>query len=760
MCSFCQSNLIAFLFFLLCFTTTTLCSQVDSINILQPVAVSAVSSDERSPFANTNLSQDDLNSMDAGQDMPFLLRLTPSVVVTSDAGNGIGYTGIRLRGSDASRINVTINGVPLNDAESQGVFWVNLPDLGASVSGLQIQRGVGTSTNGSGAFGGSIAINTLGKIVQPGGQVVLGGGSFNSFRRSVGWNTGIVGKGWNVEGRMSQIGSDGYVDRASSDLNSIYTSVAKRWGSGRFSITSLRGNERTYQSWFGIPQFITNENVTDADIDEWAMNSSEYGYGFDVERLDDLKERGRQHNYYNYKDEVDNYYQNHLQLHFEQDLGLANMAVSLFSTLGAGYYEQFRSDDAFSVYGLEAPTYSDSISPESTNVIRRRWLDNTLAGGLVNFDLPLGKVDVQFGGAYSNYSGDHFGELIWMEHAADVLPGTRYYDNVGDKQDGSAYVRGSYDLMDEKVRLQAELQTRYVTYSTHGVDADLREISIEDTLLFFNPKFGFDVLLSESSRAFASVAIANREPARSDYLDTPNSGSVNPEQLKDFELGYKYVASKWSVEMGLYHMSYKDQLIATGALNDVGSPVRVNVPKSYRQGIEIQAGVEIMPKIRCDVNVTLSQNRIDLFEETIYDYDENYDYVNVVDHQNSDIAFSPSVTGSGVISAEVWSNTNSTIGCDFVTKFVGQQFLDNTSNIDRSLPAYFVNDFSVQWSTTRTNNDKISLSIVAKNILDKMYSANGWTYSYLSGGFDSMVTENYVFPQAGRHGFINIVYSF
>jgi len=737
-------------------------AQIDSINILKPAAVSAVTSDDRSPFAHTNLDSDELNARDAGQDLPFLLRLTPSVVITSDAGNGIGYTGMRIRGSDASRINVTINGVPLNDSESQGVYWVDLPDLGASVSGLQIQRGVGTSTVGPGAFGGSVAINTLGDIVKPNVKAVLGMGSFNSYRQSVSWNTGMLGDGISFDGRASHISSDGYIDRASSELSSLYSSLVKRWASGKVSFTTMLGHERTYQAWYGVPQIVTEEDITDTEIQDWADASYEYGYGYDTQRISDLVENRRTHNYYNYENEVDDYNQNHFQLHLEQNLGVADLGVALYSTTGAGYYEQFRTADHFSDYGLVAPVYPDSSAPETTNVIRRRWLDNRLWGSIVNLTIPLDKMTIVAGGAYSKYTGDHFGEIIWMEHAADFLPGTRYYDNIGNKTDVSGFVRVNYDLVDDILRLQAEGQIRSVLYTADGIDSDLQYLHINDDRLFFNPKIGVDYILSSSSRGYASVAIANREPARSDYLDSPfwGAASIRPERLIDFEFGYRYVAKKWATEIGFYHMDYKDQLIATGALNDVGSVVRVNAPSSFRQGVELQAGVELHPRFRWDGNVTVSRNKINSFSETLYDYSPDFEYVNFVNHVNTDISFSPAFIAASVFGYEVWSNDKTKVECELSTKYVGKQFLDNTSNDSRSLPGYIVSDCVLSVSNSFKSGGDLKLSLFANNILDNMYSANGWTYSYLNGGMNAMSTENYVYPQAGRHGFVNLTMTF
>ena len=732
-------------------------SQIDSINVLKPAAVSAVTSDDRSPFAHTNLDSEALNARDSGQDLPFLLRLTPSVVITSDAGNGIGYTGMRLRGSDASRINVTINGVPLNDAESQNVYWVDLPDLGASVSGLQIQRGVGTSTVGPGAFGGSVALNTLGDIVQPNVKAVLGMGSFNSYRQSVSWNTGMLAEGISFDGRASHISSDGYIDRASSELNSLYASLVKRWTSGKVSLTTMLGHERTYQAWYGVPQIVTEENITDTDIQDWAAGSSEYGN--DTQRISDLIENRRTHNYYNYENEVDDYNQNHFQLHLEQNIGIADLGVALYTTTGSGYYEQFRAADAFSDYGLIAPSYPDSSGPETTNVIRQRWLDNRLWGSIVNLTIPLEEMTIVAGGAYSRYKGGHFGEIIWMEHAADVLPGKTYYDNIGNKTDVSGFVRVKHDFAGDNLRLQAEAQIRSVLYTADGVDADLQDVLINDDLLFFNPKIGVDYILSSSSRGYASVAIANREPTRSDYLDSP-SESISHERLIDFEFGYRYVAKKWATEIGFYHMDYKDQLIATGMLNDVGNSVRVNVPASLRQGIEFQAGVELHSRVRWDGNVTVSRNKISLFSETLYDYNENFEYENLVNHVNTDISFSPAFIAASVFGYDIWSNDASQIQCELSTKYVGKQYLDNTSNDNRSLPGYVVNNVVLSFSQSFKSGGDLKLSVFANNILDNMYSANGWTYSYLFGGMDAMTTENYVYPQAGRHGFVNLTMTF
>jgi iron complex outermembrane receptor protein len=738
-------------------------AQIDSINLLQPAAVTSVTSDARAPFAHTDITADDLKARDASQDLPFLLRFSPSVVVTSDAGNGIGYTGMRIRGVDATRVNVTINGVPLNDAESQGVYWVDLPDLGSSVNNLQIHRGVGTSTIGPSSFGGSIAINTLGKVVTPEVSAVLAAGSFGSKRMTASWTTGMFGDDWSFDGRVSQIYSDGYIDRATSELFSVYGSATKRWETGRVSFTQINGTERTFQSWFGVPQLATDEATTEEDILDWANNSGEYGYGSDTTRINDLLLNRRRHNYYTYANEVDDYAQNHSQIHLDQSVGIAHVGLTLYQTLGNGFFEQQKLGDDYESYGLVSP----DTTIDTSDVIRRRWLDNTLQGGLLNVMMTLGNITIDGGGAYSQYKGDHFGEIIEMEN---VDAGHQYYDNIGTKIDLSVYTRTTLAVLDDKLRFQGEVQFRNVEYSSTGIDSDLIEFVIDDTLSFFNPKFGLDFMPNASNRAFVSIAQAHREPSRSDYLDSPQTSELLPEELLDFEFGFRHSHEKWAVEVGAYMMQYNNQLIATGALNDVGSPLRVNIEDSYRRGIELQAGVQVTSKIRWDGNLTLSENKITEFTETVYDYaafsDTTFNYVNTIEYLDTDIAFSPSVVGSSIIGVNVWdgvsffSDESFKVDVEFATKYVGVQYLDNTSNEDRSLPAYLVHDAIIRCSSKNASGKEFGLSIFANNILDHMYSANGWTYSYRYGGAEATTTENYVYPQAGRNGFISLSVKF
>ena len=756
-------------------------AQIDSLNLLKPAAVQAVSSEERSPFAHTNITEEDISKRDAAQDLPFLIRFTPSVVVTSDAGNGIGYTGMRLRGTDATRINVTINGVPLNDAESMGVWWVDLPDLGSSISDLQISRGVGTSTNGPSAFGGSIAINTLGKVAQPQIQAKLGYGSFNSRRMSGLWNTGILDNGISFDGRVSQITSDGYMNRASSDLFSLYGSLVKRWETGKVSLTATNGEERTYQSWYGVPEIATDPDADSTAISNWAEGSWDYSYGGDIARINDLISNGRQHNYYNYDFEVDDYTQSHQQIHLEQKVGGLDLGIALFQTLGAGYYEQERLGDVLSDYGLSNLTMvsdSDTVVVESADLIRRRWLDNNLRGYMINSSIELGVLDIDFGSMYSKYSGDHFGKIISMDvDHPDFHEDSTYYFSVGNKTDLSGYARLTWMGIDDKLRVQAEGQIRKVSYSTDGLDSDRNEISISDDHLFLNPKLGFDFMPNPNNRLFLSIAIANREPSRGNYLDAPDPTEILPEKLTDFEVGYKFAKPNFAFELGLYQMSYENQLIPTGAINDTGVSMQMNVSDSYRQGVEIQAGFNIGERVTWNGNATISQNKISDFSFYVDDYyyeedsegnpleDPDGIYSYSIDLGDTDIAFSPSIIGASILNIDLWdggklfSDEKLDLDIEFASKYVGKQFTDNTSSDDRSLPSYLIHDVVLRCNM-EINDKEIELSLFANNVLNHMYSANAWSLVNAFGTAETLQSTTFVYPQAGRNGFASMCVKF
>jgi len=774
------------------FLSLSLWAQVPIDTITIPVAsVSAVQVGDLDPFAATQLEAKEIRNQDASQDVPFLLRLTPSAVVSSDAGHGIGYTALRIRGVDQSRINVTINGVPLNDAESQNVYWVDLPDLGSSMIGMQIQRGVGTSTNGPAAFGATVSVNTLGSDFKPGIRAVLGSGAFGTNRRTMAWNTGMLKDGWSLEGRASRITSEGYVDRATSDLSSLYGRLAKRWETGRASLTTTLGHERTYQAWYGVPVIALTDSSDEA-IRAWAANSYEYNYvsegssEYDQNRLEDLIDNRERHNYAQYKDEVDDYRQDHFQLHLDQAVGDWNLGGVVYGTLGAGYYEQFKQNEDLVDYGFDpfAVQIFDadgvllgSEVVESTDLVRRRWLDNTLLGSSWTIGKPTDAFGQLYGLSASQYVGNHFGRVLWMDVASNATPDAEYYNSVGEKLDLSAFGKWSGSVADW--RWHGEVQWRHVNYSTTGTDNDYSAIDVQDTLNFFNPKAGLTWSPDDKQRGFLSAAVAHREPARSDYLDSPQTTDLRPERLLDVEAGYRISGQNWAAGATLYHMQYTDQLLATGELNDVGNPIRVNVAESYRQGIELEAGIQLASQWRVDANAAFSANKIARFEETLYDYEKTDEdgnptegYEVVIVHENTDIALSPNHVSMVMLTWEAnQDGPLAGLSASLIHKQVGKQFIDNTSNDNRALAGYSTLDAVVRAERTLQSGQHVKLSLFGNNLMDAMYSAFGWTYSSLYGvpltgpemgltyeDYTSTVTN--VFPQAGRHGFVTLSLDF
>jgi len=715
---------------------------------LLPATVSAIQAPERAPFPTQTFEAAELAKRDATMDMPFLLRFTPSLVVTSDAGAGVGYTSMRIRGSDQTHINVTINGVALNDAESHQVYWVDLPDLASSVDNLTIQRGVGSSSNGAGAFGANVAIQTMAFNEEAGGRLVLSGGSFGTLRSMAQWSTGQIGSGLYMEGRASRILSDGYMDRSGSDLASMQLGLGYRWDSGQLAYSAMLGHERTQQAWYGVPR-IGLESSADS-IWAWAANSYEYGYGSDTARIEDLIARGRQHNYYNYADQVDDYRQDHHQLHASQRIGGWDLGATLHYTAGSGYYEQYRQEDDISLYG-GAPVITTDDTVFNSDVIRRRWLDNDYYGGIVQGSRSFDQGGIQFGAGAFSYLGEHFGNPIWMEFGAQSLsPQHRYYDNVGEKIDRYGFASGDYRLAEGKVNVRGEVQLRQVGYHVSGTDNDLRTLAVDTTMSFINPKIGFDCLLNSSSRVFASVARASREPVRNDFIDRIGDAYPKAEQLTDIELGWEISTPEWSMQAVGYYMQYENQLVLTGALNDVGAPIRQNVANSYRAGLEWTNVWRPMNGLQWYSTVTASQNRI-----TEFGFDLNM--------EPADISFSPSFTASSVVTWEALNRLDkegigSTCLVEWSARHVGKQFLDNTSSDVRSLEAYNVHDARVRWTWNRANGSYVAVSAYVRNFLNAQYSANGWAYFYEWEGVET--SEVYLYPQAGRHGLVSLEFSF
>lgn len=726
---------------------------------LEPAAVTAVRATERAPFAAETLDAEEIADRNTGQDLPYILRYTPSVVVTSDAGAGVGYTGLRIRGTDPTRINVTLNGIPINDSESQAVFWVNMPDLASATDDIQVQRGVGTSTLGAGAFGATISLNTLDIAEEAGGSMMVGGGSFNTFRTNLQWNSGRSASGWAAEGRVSTVMSDGWVDRASSDLSSFQLGLNRAWDGGSMTYTILSGRERTYQSWWGVPEVALNGSAE--DIQAWGDAN-----GYSERQIDDLIQYGRQANYYTYEDEVDNYGQDHQQLHLEHQFGDWRLSATGHFTHGEGYFEQFKAGEDLADYLLPDVVVGDD-TVTTTDLVRRRWLDNDFYGAVLGAERRWDRAALTLGAASNRYEGDHFGRVIWAENASTSgTPNYEYYNSFGLKLDRNVFARYVQRSQDGRLQAQAELQYRGVRFETMGTDNDQVAINVprdSATFDFLNPKVGLDYRLNDEDRVFASVAIAHKEPGRNDFVDAPAGFADRAERLTDFEFGWRRNTDSYAWGLTAYHMAYTDQLIPTGALNDVGAAIRQNVPKSSRTGVEMEFGWQISDALELGAQATLSRSRIDEFTEVIYDY-LDYSTVEIV-HQNTEIAFSPRVLWGGqLLWHAVRPETPSGVALDleWATQHVSDQFMDNTGKA-AILPAYTVSQLraSLHLPTVKDGKvlDRTRLDLWVENALDAEYSANGYTYSYFYGP-DFYALENFYYPQAGRHFNVALTYQF
>ncbi len=728
-----KKNLILSFIFSLVFSQLAL-AQIDTLQHLNEVVVKSTRANDKSGMVFSNVSQKEIKKLNLGQDMPFLLNQLPSVVVTSDAGAGVGYTGIRIRGTDPTRINVTLNGIPYNDSESQGVFWVNMPDFSSSVQSIQVQRGVGTSTNGAGAFGASINVNTLQLNPEPYAEVNLSGGSFNTHKANFMASSGLLNNRFVFDARLSKINSDGYIDRASSDLQSYYLSGGYYHKNNFIRLNHFGGKEVTYQAWNGIPQALAKGDMKglDAYIERnW----------YDEDHKKDLLSRGRKYNYYNYENEVDNYVQSHWQLITSFQLAKNwRLNPTLHYTKGDGYYEQYKGGQDLADYNLTDIIISGETITE-TDLIRRKYLDNTFYGGVWSLDYEgKGRIQGNIGGGWNRYDGDHFGEVIWSKYASNGKINHRYYDNTSTKTDFNVYGKMYYGFSD-RANLFLDVQYRRVGFDMIGTGDVLQNLNFKNTWNFFNPKVGFTYAVSEASSAYLSYAKGTKEPNRTDFVDTaPNV--PKPEHLHDFEAGYKINKNRWAAEANVYYMYYRDQLVLTGQINQVGEAIRVNVPDSYRAGIELQFGGKITNRLTINANLALSQNKIKEFRYTVAASDGTPD--EVTDYRDTDISFSPNIIGGGRVSYLITEG----LEVSLLPKYVGKQYLDNTSSDEKKLDAFFVNDLHFSYTPKNIKLKDLNFTLLVNNVFNERYESNGYTYSYIYGG---KVTENFVFPQAGTN---------
>ena len=666
-----------------------------AIQKLEEVLVNAVRVTKDVPVTYSNVSKNELEKRNLGQDIPILLNYLPNVVSTSDAGAGVGYTGMRVRGTDSRGLNVTINGISYNDAESQGTFWVNLPDFSSSVENIQLQRGVGTSTNGSGAFGASLNILTDVTKDKASAEIANSFGSYGTRKHNVKFTTGKLNESFEFSGRLSKIKSDGYVDRASSDLDSYFLQAAYVTKKTSIKALAFGGHEVTYQSWYGI------------DIDKLKKDRT-YNYAGEYIDVNGVIQY--------YDKEEDNYKQDHYQLHWTQKIN-KNWSTTIGTnyTWGRGYYEQYKPEESFADYGLSDVLIENTLIA-STDLIRRRWLDNDYFVLNANANYKNNKIDIIFGGSGSYYEGIHFGEIIWARNASDSEIRDRYYDNTSYKADVSFFAKANIKV-NNKLLVYGDLQLRSVNYSSRFLDVD-------DSFTFFNPKFGLTYKFNELNSLYASYARANREPNRGDY----ENGNPVPESLDDFELGWRFAKNNALVNANVYYMGYKNQLVNTGALDDVGAPIRANSGESFRLGIEIDANVKLSEKFSITPNASFSVNKNkDFINTTATGLDELGD---------TDISYSPSVVfGNAIIFTPIQN-----LQVSFLSKFVGKQYLNNIENESSQLPDYFVNDFNAFYEIkTKKLLKSIVFTGLINNVFGKKYVSNAADYG---GGYI------YYYPQA------------
>ena len=688
---------------------------------LDEVVVEAIRVKYSSPISHSNISKAELESRNLGQDLPVLLNFLPSIVTTSDAGAGIGYTGIRIRGVSAQSTNITINGIPFNDTESLGTYWVNLPDFTSSVESLQVQRGVGTSTNGSGAFGASINIVTDAVSENPYAEISNSVGSYNTFKNTVKFSTGKINDSFELSGRLSKIDSDGYIDRAYSDLKSYFLQGSYIQGNTFIKALAFGGHEKTYQSWYGVTKEQISEN--------------------------------RRQNPYNYENEIDNYKQDHYQFHWNEKINQKwSTNLGLNYTYGRGYFEQYREDDSVETYGdiVSSDIDKNGIELGTTDLIRRRWLDNNFYVVNASAKYESKKLNLTFSSSFSNYSGDHFGEIIWARQFGENSKiRDRYYQGNGKKTDFSIFTKASYSI-NESMELYGDLQLRNIKYKTSGLTSDLVKMILDESYSFFNPKFGFSYTFNPNEMFYFSYSRANREPSRSDYESNPN---IKAEQLNDFELGWRYRKDGIKLNLNSYYMLYNEQLVLTGALDDVGTPIRANSGSSYRFGLEADAKIKLSNFFTLNSNFTVSTNKN---KQILSSFDGN-----IFDFGKTNISFSPSFIASNSIIYIPKDN----LSIRLLSKYVGMQYMGNTDAINSQLESYFVNDFNISY---KINPKRIFKSIVISGLVNNVfgveYISNGYYYTYddswsIPGQIKTLDGAGY-YPQATRNFLMGLTLKF
>ena len=732
--------------------------------VMDPVSIRDVwSANKTAPFAVTNLLPKDIEKINNGVDLPFLLRFTPSLTVTSDAGNGIGYTGLWIRGSDPTRVNVSINGVPLNDPESQQVFWVNTPDLASSTSNIQLQRGIGTSSNGTGSFGGSIHLDTDTDLERNFVRINTGGGSFGSAKLMVEIGNRRSPK-FEYNLRVSSIQSNGYIDRADTRLFSYFTKGKWRLTQeenrkSELTIFVFGGKENTYQAWNGTP--FEKLFGTTADILAFAGRN-----GASQVDIDNLLNSGRTYNAYMYENEIDNYAQDHAQAHYfssKKKNGLTHeFRAAAHFTHGQGFFEQFRADEEVANYNM-LPHIINGDTITTTNVVRRRWLNNNFYGVTGSYVLKTKNFTSTTGLGANHYNGQHYGRVIATGNPLIFVVDHQYYYGQSDKYDANAFSKIEWAVVPKKIMVNADIQARFISYQTKGTDNDQRSYDVNTTAQFFNPKVGVRYFMNKSVSFYGSVARSGKEPNRNDFVDAPSDRTPQNEYMTDYEAGLHFENDRlFQFDVNVYAMNYDNQLVLTGAVNDVGAPLRTNVAKSYRRGVELSSvALFNQQRLKVNGNITLSENKIIDFQERIFNYDSYAE--EVISRGKTDIAFSPNFIAGMSAEYQVFPHgwrvsmkpVRKQLYLLFNEKFVGKQHLDNTGSSTAVITAFAVSDFGIQWDSKYGPKPSVKITFWVNNAFNRMYASNGYAFSYIYG---STVTERFYYPQAGRNYMLNFAF--
>lgn len=718
-------------------------AEKDSIKVvnIDEVFVIATRATQKTPVAFTNVSSEEIKKANFGQDIPYLLGMTPSAITTSDAGTGIGYTTFRVRGTDGTRINVTANGVPMNDAESHTLFWVNMPDFASSVKSIQVQRGAGTSTNGSGAFGASINMATESSSPNPFAEFNAGFGTFNTHKETIKFGTGLINNHWSFEGRLSNIGTDGYIDRASVNLYSYLAQAGYYDDKTSLRFIIFGGKEKTYHAWY---------YASKQKMEKYGRRYNPCGIYYD--------ENG---NIKFYDDQTDNYIQTNYQILLNRVIDNNwSLNAALHYTRGDGYYQEYKSDIWFQEYGLN-PFKIDGKDIYGSDLVRQKKMANDFGGAVFSLNYRNDRLSAVLGGGLNNYDGDHFGKVIWIKNYIGFLdPSHEYYRNHSTKFDGNIYLKANYDIT-SSLSAFTDLQYRHIRYSIHGANdkydwsnSRMQSLAVKDDFNFFNPKFGLNWQIDMKNRLYASFSVAQKEPTRNNYTDSKFATSPRSERLNDYELGYVF-ANRWmSAGANLYYMDYKDQLVLTGQLNEIGEPMAENMPNSYRKGIELMLGVKPCNMFEWNINATISRNRIKNFTETIYEDENKSKSQWVINHKSANIAFSPDF---------LLNNQFTFSAGDFMamlqSQYVGKQYMSNANQNNHLLDSYFVSNLHLSY-TFKTNTVKaITLGLSINNLFNEEYENNG----YAGSGFymddnNNKVRYNYAgyAAQAGTNVMCNI----